>query len=118
MCDIGDRFDIEGEQVRVAERFGIDRFGLAGNRGFDRLRIRLGELDVDAKSRQRVVEEVEGPPIQAGGGNDLSPALARFWIAAVSLAACPDANATAAAPPSSAAMRFSKTSVVGFMMRV
>ena len=29
-----------------------------------------------------------------------------------------DANATAAAPPSSAAMRFSSTSFVGFMMRL
>jgi hypothetical protein len=33
-------------------------------------------------------------------------------------AACPDETASAATPPSSAAMRFSKTSVVGFMMRV
>ena len=33
-------------------------------------------------------------------------------------AALPDATATAATPPTRAAMRFSNTSVVGFMMRV
>ncbi len=38
--------------------------------------------------------------------------MARNW------AACPDAVASAATPPSSAATRFSKTSVVGFMSRV
>ena len=46
-----------------------------------------------------------------------SPAAARVVIASVS-AAWPDAVASPAAPPSSAATRFSKTSVVGFMMRV
>ena len=39
-------------------------------------------------------------------------AMARNW------AAWPDAVASAATPPSSAATRFSKTSVVGFMIRV
>jgi len=33
-------------------------------------------------------------------------------------AACPDASANAPEPPSIAAMRCSKTSVVGFMIRV
>ena len=47
----------------------------------------------------------------------LSPALASVVIV-VSCAACPLAVATAATPPSSAAMRFSNTSVVGFMIRV
>ena len=47
----------------------------------------------------------------------LSPACARFCTASA-LAACPDDTATAAAPPSSAATRFSSTSVVGFMIRV
>jgi len=32
-------------------------------------------------------------------------------------AACPDASASAPMPPSSAATRFSSTSLVGFMMR-
>jgi hypothetical protein len=47
----------------------------------------------------------------------VSPARARFRIASVS-AAWPLEVATAATPPSSAATRFSKTSVVGFMIRV
>ena len=47
----------------------------------------------------------------------LSPACARFWIAKAE-AAWPEATASAATPPSSAAMRCSSTSVVGFMMRV
>jgi hypothetical protein len=34
------------------------------------------------------------------------------------IADCPLATASAAMPPSSAAMRFSKTSVVGFISRV
>ncbi len=44
-------------------------------------------------------------------------ARARFQIA-IDSAACPDATATAPTPPSSAAMRFSNASCVGFMMRV
>ena len=47
----------------------------------------------------------------------LSPALARVWIAK-NCAACPLDVANAATPPSSAATRFSKTSVVGFIIRV
>ena len=47
----------------------------------------------------------------------LSPARARFCTA-IALAAWPDATASAPAPPSSAATRFSSASVVGFMMRV
>jgi hypothetical protein len=46
-----------------------------------------------------------------------SPAAASVVRARVS-AAWPEAAASAAAPPSRAATRFSKTSVVGFMMRV
>ena len=42
----------------------------------------------------------------------LSPACARAVIA-MNCAACPDAAARAATPPSRAAMRFSKTSTVG-----
>jgi hypothetical protein len=34
------------------------------------------------------------------------------------IAACPEARPSAPMPPSSAATRFSSTSVVGFMMRV
>ena len=47
----------------------------------------------------------------------LSPARARFCTANAE-AAWPLASASPAAPPSSAATRFSSTSVVGFMMRV
>ena len=47
----------------------------------------------------------------------LSPAPAMFRIALV-MAAWPLAWASAPVPPSSAAMRCSSTSVVGFMMRV
>src|SRR6516165_5268095 len=43
-------------------------------------------------------------------------ARARFWIANAE-AAWPDASASAATPPSRAAIRFSSTSLVGFMMR-
>ncbi len=46
-----------------------------------------------------------------------SPAWAML-VMARNCAACPDAVASAATPPSSAATRFSKTSVVGFMRRV
>jgi len=46
----------------------------------------------------------------------LSPACATV-VSAINWAACPEAVATAALPPSSAAMRCSKTSVVGFMIR-
>ena len=46
-----------------------------------------------------------------------SPAWAML-VMARNCAACPDAVASAATPPSSAATRFSKTSVVGFMSRV
>ena len=45
-----------------------------------------------------------------------SPAWASAWIVAV-IAAAPEAKASAAVPPSSAAMRFSKTSCVGFIRR-
>jgi hypothetical protein len=46
----------------------------------------------------------------------LSPAPASVLIAR-NCADCPLAVATAITPPSSAATRFSKTSLVGFMMR-
>ena len=46
-----------------------------------------------------------------------SPAEASVVAVSVS-AACPEATASPATPPSSAATRFSSTSVVGFMMRV
>ena len=46
-----------------------------------------------------------------------SPAVAMFWIAYV-IAADPDAVARAAGAPSSAAIRFSNTSEVGFIRRV
>jgi len=45
-----------------------------------------------------------------------APARARFWIANAD-AAWPDARANAATPPSRAAILFSSTSLVGFMMR-
>ena len=47
----------------------------------------------------------------------LSPTRARFCTDNAD-AACPDATASAAAPPSIAAMRCSSTSAVGFIMRV
>jgi hypothetical protein len=47
----------------------------------------------------------------------LSPARATFWMAKAD-AAWPEASASAATPPSSAAIRSSSTAVVGFMMRV
>ncbi len=47
----------------------------------------------------------------------LSPAEHRFITQKV-VAAWPDPTASAAAPPSIAATRFSSTSQVGFMMRV
>jgi hypothetical protein len=47
----------------------------------------------------------------------LEPAEAMVAMAR-NCAACPLLVATAATPPSSAAMRFSSTSVVGFMMRL
>jgi hypothetical protein len=47
----------------------------------------------------------------------LSPTAAMFWMAII-VAAWPEATASAAAPPSIAAMRFSSPSVVGFITRV
>jgi hypothetical protein len=57
------------------------------------------------------------PPYSELADTMLSPASAIVWIEQVT-AAWPDASASAPTPPSSAAMRCSSTSVVGFMMRV
>ena len=57
------------------------------------------------------------PPYRLDDETMLSPARARLRIDSVS-AAWPEASPSAATPPSSAATRCSKTSVVGFMIRV
>ena len=54
------------------------------------------------------------PPYIVRADTILSPALARFKKVYVA-AAAPEATPSAATPPSRAAMRFSKTSWVGFV---
>ena len=57
------------------------------------------------------------PPYRSVELTMLSPARARFCTENAE-AAWPDASPSAATPPSTAAMRFSNASCVGFMIRV
>ena len=68
-------------------------------------------------SRSVLANRFQVPPYRLVELTTLSPTRARFCTASAD-AACPDDTASAAAPPSSAATRFSSTSAVGFMMRV
>lgn len=73
MRDLGHCFDIEGQEIGITERFRIDRLGLVGDLRFDRFGIGIRERHLDPHSGQRVVEQVVGTAIEAGGGNDLIP---------------------------------------------
>jgi hypothetical protein len=77
----------------------------------------LDEGDLDAELGQRVVEQVVAAAVERGALTMWLPASARLRMASVS-AAWPLATASAPMPPSSAAIRCSSTSCVGFMIRV
>ena len=42
---LGHSFDVERDQIRIADGFGVDRFGLLGDGGGDRLRGWLDEVE-------------------------------------------------------------------------
>ncbi len=66
MRDLGDSCDVEGEEIRITDRFGVDRFGFVGDGGGHSFGVRLDEVDVDAEFRQRVGEQVVGTAVEAG----------------------------------------------------
>ena len=68
---VGHGLDVERQQVGVADRLGVDRLGLVGDRLADRFRRRLAELDLDPHLRQGVLEVVVGAAVEAGGRDDL-----------------------------------------------
>ena len=116
--DGGELLDVDDVQLGIAQRLGIDGLGLRVD-GFAQA-VEVVGVDKphgDAQPRKGVVEEVVSAAVERGGGYDFFARRASVVRVRVS-AAWPEAVARPAAPPSRAATRFSKTSVVGFMMRV
>jgi hypothetical protein len=112
------RFEVGNGKRRIAEGLDVEGAGaVVGERGE-----LLGTLSGLVKrtvmpSLGRVtLNRLYDPPYRLGLLTRLSPLCATVRIA-TSRAACPDATARAAVPPSSAAMRSSSTALVGFMMR-
>ena len=114
-----DLFDIEDVHARIGDGLAIDRARVRRDGFAEVFRVvRLHEFDVDAQAAEADVELRVGAAVERAGGDDL--------VALPDQAG--DAPGTArpvrwrwpepATPPSSAATRCSKTSVVGFMMRL
>src|SRR5215208_7354262 len=68
---VGDSIEIEGQQIGVADRFRVDKLRPGRYRLAHPFWRWLAEVDLDSHLRQRVREEVVGPPIKACRRNDL-----------------------------------------------
>ena len=68
---VGDALDVEGQQIGVADGFGIDQLRLWRNRLAHAFGRRLAEVDLDPHLRQRVLELVVRAAVEAGRGDDL-----------------------------------------------
>ena len=118
MGDLRQSLDVGDIELGIAESFGVERFRLGVDRLADAVEvISIHEADGDAELGQRVVEEVVGATVERCGRDDLV-ARACEGEDRQGFGSLTRRSSEAAAPPSSAAIRFSKTSVVGFMMRV
>ena len=117
--DGGELLDVGDVELGIAERLGVDGACLGVDGGAQAVEVvGIDKAHGDAEARQRVVEEVVGAAVERGGGDDLVARGGQRGDASASPRPGRKPSPAPAAPPSSAAMRFSKTSVVGFMMRV
>ncbi len=72
MGDAGQRFDIDHVKLGIAERLGVNGFGLFVDRLAEAVEIvGIDEADRNAQLGQRVMEEVVGAAVERGGGNNL-----------------------------------------------
>lgn len=115
--DAGHRGDIQHVALGVAHRFGVQRLG-AGADGLAEV-FRIGGVDEHWMPNlgRVMLNRFQVPPYRLVAETISSPAAAMFMMAKVS-AVCPADTPSAPTPPSRAAIRCSKTSVVGFMIRV
>jgi hypothetical protein len=102
--DRADRGDVDDADRRVAERLGVEQLGVRLERPSEVLGVvRVDERRLDAELLQVYAEQRMRTAVERRGGDDM---IAR-----------PVAVASAARPPSSAAMRSSNTATVGLEMR-
>src|SRR3954447_19756929 len=117
--DPGDLTDRKDFELRVRQGLGVIAAG-SGVRGAAEIlwvaRIDKAHLDPH-RALHRVQEQVPGAAVKIGRATKLSPACAMLLTQNIE-AAWPEPSASAATPPSSAATRCSRTSLVGFMIRV
>ena len=59
MGDVGEAFDVDDVEFRIADRLGIDRLGPLVDRRLDAVIVgSVNEMELDAEPRQRVVKQV------------------------------------------------------------
>ena len=118
MRDVGQRLEVGDVEPGVADGLDEQQPGAVVDGRADLIEVvDVDELGRDAPLGQRVLEQVVRAAIQRLGGDQVVPR-ARQIENGERLAAWPLASASAATPPSSSAIRFSNTSLVGFMIRV
>ena len=115
-CDFGDG---ECDQLRVRQRFGVIGSGAIVGGASERVGIiRIDEPRFDPLVLQCVGEQVPGAAIEVGRADDTVARARRILYQENADAAQPDPEGGGAAtPPSIAASRCSRTSLVGFMIR-
>jgi hypothetical protein len=115
----GERLEVRHVEARVADGLDVERLGLRRRSPSEVLRIvALDELHADAEPRERHLELVVGAAVEVAGRDDVVAGLGDGGDRQELRRLAGADVASAATPPSSAAMRCSKTSVVGFMIRV
>src|SRR4051794_40214522 len=106
-----DRLEIGDHPSRIGNRFHEDRLGLGTDGALEAFDVvGLGPHHVPAEILERVVELIDRATVELFGGNELVPRRIRQCIT-ITCAACPEATATPAVPPSSAATRSSSTAL-------
>ena len=115
--DVRDELDVEDVDPRVADGLGEEQLRVRADRGLPLLGVVLvlDEGGLDAELRERVLEEVVGAAVDRARRDDVVARLRDVQDRVGDRPPDPEATASAAVPPSSAATRCSTTSCVGFM---
>ena len=115
VCNLRNRINVRDIGVRVAEGLNVDRLGVRANCALKlRKIVCIDKAGLDTELLQRVRKEVIGAAVD---GLLCDNVIARLCECLEGVGDCraPDATASAAEPPSSAAILFSKTSCVEFV---